>query len=137
MGKSYFTILGVPADASAEEIRSAYRRLAKAYHPDHFSGGSEPFREIQEAYAVLGDSAKRQAYRHRLAAQQRNFRQEPQRQAAYRAYTHRPGTPEPLIPTRPPGPMGPSPIRGSRRTDPYIDELLEWLFGFPFGPGRF
>ncbi|MCJ8499931.1 J domain-containing protein [Desulfatitalea alkaliphila] len=137
MGKSYFTILGVAADASAEEIRSAYRRLAKAYHPDHFSGGSEPFREIQEAYAVLGDSAKRQAYRHRLAAQQRNLRPEPPRQAAYRTYAQRPGTPEPLIPTRPSGPVGPAPIRGARRTDPSLDALLGWLFGFPFGPGRF
>lgn len=62
MAKSYFAILGVTVEASQKEIRSAYRRLAKEYHPDYYKGDSEAFRQIQEAYAVLGDPHRRKAY---------------------------------------------------------------------------
>ena len=62
MAKSYFAILGLASGASAEEIHSAYRRLAKEYHPDHYSGGSGPFRQIQEAYSVLGNAHRRHEY---------------------------------------------------------------------------
>ena len=62
MAKSYFAILGVTSSASPDEIRSAYRRLAKEFHPDHFEGGSERFLEIQEAYSVLGDVYERDKY---------------------------------------------------------------------------
>ena len=65
MAKSYYAILGIAADASPGEIRSAYRRLAKAFHPDRYAGGSQTFRDIQEAYAVLGDHARRMAYEDR------------------------------------------------------------------------
>jgi curved DNA-binding protein CbpA len=40
MAKSYFAILGISSGASPEEVRAAYRRLAKEFHPDHFNGGS-------------------------------------------------------------------------------------------------
>lgn len=40
MAKSYFTILGITTNATMEEVRSAYRRLAKDFHPDHFSVGT-------------------------------------------------------------------------------------------------
>ncbi|MGW8324687.1 MAG: J domain-containing protein, partial [Desulfobacterales bacterium] len=56
MAKSYFIILGVSPGATADEIKSAYRRLAKEFHPDHYAGGNETFREIQEAYSVLGNT---------------------------------------------------------------------------------
>jgi len=62
MKKSYFAILDVPRDASADEIRSAYRRRVKQFHPDHYSGGPDPFLEIQEAYSVLGDARRRREY---------------------------------------------------------------------------
>jgi len=62
MAKSYFAVLGVTSSASSDEIRSAYRRLAKEYHPDRFEGGSAPFRKIQEAYSVLGNPQKRMEY---------------------------------------------------------------------------
>ena len=62
MAKSYFSILGVTSSASPDQIRSAYRRLAKEFHPDHFEGGSERFLEIQEAYSVLGDVYERDKY---------------------------------------------------------------------------
>ncbi len=56
---NHFTVLGLPPDAKAEEIRSAYRKLAKKYHPDSSAGetdktdSSAKFREIQEAYENL------------------------------------------------------------------------------------
>ena len=63
--KSYYKILGVDREASQEEIKAAYRKLAKKYHPD--SGNEdeairERFLEIQEAYGVLSDPEKRKMY---------------------------------------------------------------------------
>ena len=63
--KDYYKILGVPRGASAEEIRSAYRKLAMQYHPDKNPGdkqAEERFKEINEAYQVLGDDKKRSHY---------------------------------------------------------------------------
>lgn len=63
--RDYYEVLGVSADASAEEIKRAYRKLAQLHHPDKNSGDTsaeERFKEIGEAYAVLGDAEKREAY---------------------------------------------------------------------------
>lgn len=62
--KDYYEILGVNKDASEDEIKSAYRRLAKKYHPDlnKTEEGANKFKEINEAYEVLGDSKKRANY---------------------------------------------------------------------------
>lgn len=62
--KDYYQILGVPRTASADEIRKAYRRLARQYHPDvNKSPGAEAkFKDIAEAYEVLGDPKKREKY---------------------------------------------------------------------------
>ena len=62
MAKNYYIVLGLPSDASQKEIKSAYRQLVKELHPDHYRGDSAPFREIQEAYATLGDTEHRRAY---------------------------------------------------------------------------
>jgi molecular chaperone DnaJ len=64
MVKDYYEILGVPRNASAEEIRKAYKRLAKKYHPDinKEKGAEEKFKEIQHAYSILGDEQKRRNY---------------------------------------------------------------------------
>ena len=62
MAKNYYAILGVLPDATLEEIKSAYRRRAKQYHPDHFGQNSAPFLNVQEAYDVLSDPAHRSSY---------------------------------------------------------------------------
>lgn len=62
MAKNYYFILNVATNASAEEIKSAYRRRVKELHPDYFGEDSAPFRELQEAYSVLGDPQKRRDY---------------------------------------------------------------------------
>jgi len=60
--KDYYAILGVPRNATQEEIKRAYRRLALKYHPDRNPGNKEAeekFKEISEAYQVLSDPEKR------------------------------------------------------------------------------
>lgn len=62
--KDYYQTLGVARDASADDIKHAYRRLARKYHPDlnKEAGAEERFKEVGEAYEVLGDAEKRAAY---------------------------------------------------------------------------
>ena len=63
--KDYYKTLGVSRDASKEEIKKAYKKLAKQHHPDMNKGdpaASEKFKEINEAAAVLGDDEKRKHY---------------------------------------------------------------------------
>ena len=65
MAKDYYEILGVPKTASSDEIKAAYRKLAKQYHPDLHPGDqavAEKFKEINEANAVLSDDTKRKQY---------------------------------------------------------------------------
>src|SRR5438552_5508684 len=61
----YYEMLGVPRKASSKDIRTAFRKLARKYHPDLNPGdkaSEEKFKQIQEAYDVLSDSKKRQMY---------------------------------------------------------------------------
>ena len=62
MPKNYYIVLGIPATSSQEDIKTAYRRLAKEFHPDRYGEGHSPFQTIQEAYSVLSDPARRRAY---------------------------------------------------------------------------
>lgn len=61
MAKNYYIILGLKKDASDEEIRTAYRRLVKNYHPDHYGTDNGPFLLIQEAYEVPSDPLRKRA----------------------------------------------------------------------------
>lgn len=60
--KDYYEILGVKKDASKDEIKKAFRKLAIKYHPDKGDGDEAKFKEINEAYEVLSDDKKRAAY---------------------------------------------------------------------------
>ena len=63
--QDYYELLGVPRKAPVKEIRAAYRKLARKYHPDLNPGdksAEEKFKQIQEAYEVLSDAKKRQMY---------------------------------------------------------------------------
>ncbi len=86
--KDYYAILGVPKNAAEKDIKSAYRKLARKWHPDanpdNAQQAEEKFKDIQEAYEVLGDPEKRKKYdvlgsdwqrAAREAEQQRSYRQ--------------------------------------------------------------
>src|SRR5690349_14673386 len=60
--RDYYEILGVGKNASPDEIKKAFRRLAVQYHPDKEGGDEAKFKEINEAYEVLKDKQKRQRY---------------------------------------------------------------------------
>jgi curved DNA-binding protein len=62
--RDFYRVLGVPRNASQEEIQQAYRRLARTYHPDvnHDPGAEERFKDVSEAYDVLSDPETRRRY---------------------------------------------------------------------------
>lgn len=65
MAKDYYETLGIGRDASAEDIKKAYRQLAKKYHPDRNAGdddAAQRFKEVNEAYQTLSDPDKKQRY---------------------------------------------------------------------------
>jgi curved DNA-binding protein len=66
MAKDYYQILGISKNASQEDIKKAYRKLAMKYHPDRNSGNeqwaNEKFKEVNEAFSVLGDPQKKKQY---------------------------------------------------------------------------
>src|SRR3954465_5426081 len=63
--KDYYKILGVAKDAKADDIKKAYRRLARKFHPDvnpNDKSAEDKFKEVQEAYDVLSDEKKRKVF---------------------------------------------------------------------------
>lgn len=123
MAKSYFVILGVTSTATADEVRSAYRRLAKEYHPDHFDGDSGVFRQIQEAYATLANPQRRAEYEQSL----RRSSVKLGRMKASGTYPE----PEPLIPEQQHTDLSLeeiSPVRSFQTFTPSLDEVFDWLW---------
>jgi DnaJ-class molecular chaperone len=119
MAKSYFAILGISPDATVNEIRSAYRRLAKEFHPDHYAGGSERFQDIQEAYTVLGNRRRRREYEQGIRKASLKTRLRPT------SYPE----PEPLIPEDSPVDLDQiSPVRSFQSFTPSFDEIFDWLW---------
>lgn len=72
MTKDYYQILGVPKTASEAEIKTAFRKLAHQHHPDKAGGNNDKFKEINEAYQVLGNADKRAQYDRFGSAYQNN-----------------------------------------------------------------
>jgi len=97
--KNYYLILGVESDAAMEQIRAVYLRQAKDLHPDYYGQDIGPFIDLQEAYAVLSDPARRRAYDD---VQHQRSCAEPSRPGSARIeplFSSR-TAPEPLIPTQ-------------------------------------
>jgi molecular chaperone DnaJ len=97
MPKNYYIILGISTESSQAEIKSAYRRLAKEFHPDRY-GQSSPFLNIQEAYSVLSDPIQRRGYDNTLQ-KNRQVRDETEHIESLRETPYH-GEVEPLIPER-------------------------------------
>jgi molecular chaperone DnaJ len=64
---NYYEILGVSKDATQDDIKKAYRKLAIQYHPDKNPEGGEKFKQVAEAYSVIGDDEKRKQYDYQLS----------------------------------------------------------------------
>ena len=64
MGKDYYKILGIGRNASDDDIKKAYRKMALKYHPDKnkAAGAEDKFKEIAEAYEVLSDKNRREIF---------------------------------------------------------------------------
>ena len=124
---NYYLLLGVPQNADADTIRSAFRALARRYHPDAGEGSSaERFREILIAYETLNDPTRRGDYDRILQksrAPQTRFVEPLSAQAA----------PEPML-SRRTGVVRPSSLHaalGPMRLSDLIDELfpgMRWVF---------
>jgi curved DNA-binding protein len=83
---NFYEILGVPRSATAEEIKRAYRKLAKKYHPDrnpNDSSAERKFKEVQKSYEVLGDAEKRAQFDQYGRAGVGNFSTNPRGQRVY------------------------------------------------------
>jgi len=124
--KNYYLILGVDSGATLEEIKAAYRHHAKELHPDYYGQDSRPFIDLQEAYAILSDPARRRHY-DRMSRRPRasGVSSEP----AVEPLIPRRSAPEPLIPTPAESDLGDLSLSGSFETfGPSFDELFDRLW---------
>lgn len=127
MPKNYYIILGIPSDSSQADIKAAYRKLAKEFHPDHFGKNHAPFLVIQEAYGVLSDPQQRRTYdislRENRKIRKNYVRTEPVQEDVREDI-------EPLIPK--PGPVDLGYASLKRSFDEYrpsFDDLFDRLLG--------
>ena len=125
MAKNYYVILGITSNATEDDIRSAYRRLAKVFHPDHYSGNMGSFLDVQEAYSVLSDTDKRRQYDRQFGEHVR-----PARHTAGKYVTPGATEPEPLIPRQGPERLEDISLTRSFETfAPSFDEIFDRLWG--------
>jgi DnaJ-class molecular chaperone len=96
MSRNYYVILGIPVDSTQTDIKSAYRRLAKEFHPDYYGQNHEPFQVLQEAYSVLSDPESRRVYDESLQDTAPKYRAQ-NVQPVHRSHRE---TVEPLVPGR-------------------------------------
>lgn len=126
MPKNYYIILGIPSKSSQEEIKSAYRRLAKEFHPDHYGDNHSPFLNVQQAYSVLRDPVRRRAYDASLEKnreKQQHFRQPEPMGRLYEQEV------EPLIPEQGPVDLGDASLAKSFKVHrPSPEALFDRLF---------
>lgn len=99
MPKNYYIILGIPSNSTQTDIKEAYRRLAKEFHPDYYGENHAPFNVLQEAYSVLSNPNSRKSYDDSLQDTAR--KQQSQHVAPVRRYSE--DIIEPLVPDRDPG----------------------------------
>jgi molecular chaperone DnaJ len=126
MPKNYYIILGIPVDSSFNDIKSAYRRLAKEYHPDYYSESHSPFQSIQEAYSVLSDPSQRKQYDDNLNALR--IRRSGGQHAEAKQRYYQAGV-EPLVPEqRHAEPLTKKATGISRSMAPGLDSLLNQFF---------
>jgi DnaJ-class molecular chaperone len=124
MAKNYYVILGVTSHATDNDVRAAYRRLAKAFHPDHYSGGLRAFLDIQEAYSVLSDAQKRRDYDRHFQSRAR-----PSLPVFGKSVTSTSSDPEPLIPGPTPGRLDNISLTRSFQTfTPSFDDIFDRLW---------
>lgn len=129
MSKNYYAILGIPVNATVSQIKRAYRRLVKEFHPDyHGADGNDPFLAIQEAYSVLSDPRKKKEYDKSIAA----GRKRSSRQASF------PGTASGRTQAEPLRPGGfAEPLRPSSREALFPGRSpFDFPFDDFFGPSR-
>jgi len=119
MAKSYYAILGISSSAKFDEIKTAYRRLIKEFHPDNYSGGSDIFQQIQEAYSVLSDNRERRQYDQNLISARTRV-----------PFSHKfSPEPEPLIPEKQLTYVDNiSLVRSFQTFTPSFDEIFDWLW---------
>jgi len=96
MPKNYYLLLGIPIESTIDEVKTAFRRLAKEYHPDHSNEDDSIFLGIQEAYSVLGDPKQKRKYDKELADHRKRSQHFQSRYHASRAGVEE--FVEPLIP---------------------------------------
>ncbi|MBU1568045.1 MAG: DnaJ domain-containing protein [Proteobacteria bacterium] len=125
MPKNYYIILGISENSKLEDIKAAYRRLAKEFHPDRYGQKNSPFLTIQEAYSVLSDPVQRRMY-DKIIQVGRQRQEKPRNVEPMAGY--RQDTVEPLIPGQEPIGQGDTFFR--RSSFPYMpsfDSLFDLL----------
>jgi DnaJ-class molecular chaperone len=131
---NYYVILGVPFDASAAQIKAAYRQKAKELHPDHYGADDSPFVAVQKAYSVLGDAGRRREYDRKIRPERSTRR--PSRPSPDVVDLRRPPG-EPLIPEGRPADLGHVSLTRSFETfSPSFEEIYDRLWGNFFGRSR-